>query len=321
LPAVSISRIYEARDGALWTASGEGVCRFAGELHCFSADEGVARGVYLAFTETADGELWVTSKGKGLLRGRGGAFTPVAGPGVWWSAAEDGRGGLWLCGNDAIARLDLEDGRLDRFDEADGLKTSVCAGVADTNPVLAADGRLWFPTNDGFTSVDLAAAAARPPAVVEPIVDRVLADGSELGAAAPAGTRLVEWRYTAPAFHHGGRIEFRYKLDGLDADWTSAGTMRVATYRRPPPGRYQFRVAARAPGGAWREAARASELEVLPFFWQTLWFRALVIVSGLAGLAVGYRLWMRRLRALALEREEAERNAAYGRLIASVAHE
>ena len=39
-------------------------------------------------------------------------------------------------------------------------------------------------------------------------------------------------------------MRFKYKLEGLDADWVDAGTQRVASYRHLPPGSYTFTVTA-----------------------------------------------------------------------------
>ena len=45
-------------------------------------------------------------------------------------------------------------------------------------------------------------------------------------------------------------VEFRYRLDDYDADWT-ATMSRVAHYRKLTPGDYRFEVQARTPGQPW----------------------------------------------------------------------
>ena len=46
-------------------------------------------------------------------------------------------------------------------------------------------------------------------------------------------------------------VKFRYKLDGLNADWVEAGTRRTAYYSYLPPGHYVFQVIAANSDGVW----------------------------------------------------------------------
>ena len=64
--------------------------------------------------------------------------------------------------------------------------------------------------------------------------------------------------------------EFRYRLDGYDADWT-ATREHLAHYRRLPPGDYLFRVQARMPGQPWSPSQGRLRVEQRAFFFQT-WY-------------------------------------------------
>jgi signal transduction histidine kinase len=77
-----------------------------------------------------------------------------------------------------------------------------------------------------------------------------------------------------------------------------AGTRRAAYYTNLPHGHYTFRVAARNNDGVWSEVAARAELTIEPHYYQTVWFRLLVL-AAIAGLA--YAAWRRRL--LHVERE------------------
>jgi len=72
-------------------------------------------------------------------------------------------------------------------------------------------------------------------------------------------------------------IRFRYRLVGLDKDWQESGTRRYATYSRLPAGDYTFEAEACDSEGGWDEDAAMLAVTVLPYFWQTWWFR---IFSG-----------------------------------------
>ena len=91
---------------------------------------------------------------------------------------------------------------------------------------------------------------------------------------------------------HGveGRTEFRYRLDGYDADWTVT-LGRMAHYRRLTPGRYRFEVQARTAGRPWATGEAALGVWQRPFFYQT-WYAYLLV--GLAVLAVAAQLLHQR---------------------------
>src|SRR5260370_31782204 len=113
--------------------------------------------------------------------------------------------------------------------------------------VEASDGRLWFATNNGLAWIDPAYIVRNgvPPPV------SILSIGNEKGRQPtssavkfPAGTHNVEIDYTALSLSIPERVEFRYKLEGMDKDWQNVGTRRQAFYTSLGPGRYRFRVIA-----------------------------------------------------------------------------
>jgi signal transduction histidine kinase len=60
----------------------------------------------------------------------------------------------------------------------------------------------------------------------------------------------------------------------------------MAAYRRLTPGNYHFQVCACNNDGVWNESGASLALTVLPFFWQTDWFRTLG-VAAILGLVYG----------------------------------
>jgi signal transduction histidine kinase len=117
----------------------------------------------------------------------------------------------------------------------------------------------------------------------------------------------VEIQYAGLSFAAPEKVRFKHLLAGLDSDWTDAGTKRTAEYDYIPPGDYTFQVIACNNDGVWNEDGATLAFIMLPYFWQTAWFRvmslvALVLVTG-GGAWYGTR---RRMRAK-LERIERQR--------------
>jgi signal transduction histidine kinase len=100
------------------------------------------------------------------------------------------------------------------------------------------------------------------------------------------------------------RIQFRYRLTGLDHEWVDVGTRRTAYYSHLPPGDYTFSVMAAGSDGVWTTDVASIPIRVVPPFWRTSWFLVLAIVSsvGIAGFA-----YHRRVAALEAARAAQER--------------
>lgn len=88
------------------------------------------------------------------------------------------------------------------------------------------------------------------------------------------------------------RTKYLYKLDGYDKDWITATDKPSAHYTNLGSGDYTFHVKAMDYNG--RESLSTSQLSftVLPPFWKTIWFMALVAATA----AYGLFWWTRRMQ-------------------------
>jgi hypothetical protein len=86
---------------------------------------------------------------------------------------------------------------------------------------------------------------------------------------------------------------YRYILEGLNKEWNQVRSdQRVASYSTLPAGIYTFRVQGATIHGPWSEPGAQLRIEILPPWWNALWFRAsfgtLLLLVGLA--VYNYRL-------------------------------
>jgi signal transduction histidine kinase len=157
-------------------------------------------------------------------------------------------------------------------------------------------------------------------------VESIACDGVEfpLGPSEvplPGGTHQCQIAYTALQLSNAPDIRFRYRLRGFDRDWVDAGTRRVAYYTGLGPGSHTFEVVAGNHEGFWSETPAAATLAVERRAHETWWFW-----TAFAGLATGlgvvsYRTSVRSLLSRQERLRESDRMAAYGTLVAGVAHE
>ncbi len=185
----------------------------------------------------------------------------------------------------------------------------------------AQDGRLWFTTSRGIVVIDetrFRTNELEPPVTIEKIVlnQQVLPAGAELHL--PPGQDNLEIHYTALGLRVPGRVRFKVKLEGLDADWRDVGTRRVAYYTSLAPGKYTFRVIACNDDDIWNEVGASVNIVCEPSLYQTGWFQ-FAMVSGCLLLIVGgyrFRVWQVRARERELASNVAKRTSE---LLAEVA--
>jgi ligand-binding sensor domain-containing protein/signal transduction histidine kinase len=337
LPAAEVRVLLETRDGTMWLGTTDGLLRTGrGGSRNLRRAEGLAGDAVDALCEDSEGTLWVGSR-HGLSRYREGHWR-VLGPeeGVPETAVnqilEDADKAIWLGGRHGLTRIRRED--IDRFDsgasarlsalnlgEVDGMLTAETMGGSQPSGARTPDGRLWFATSQGVATVDPSALRGEQPgprAFVEMFQSQVGAFESALPADGslsspvvqlPKGSgRNLEIHYTALDYRAPGRLQFEYLLEGHDPRPVSAGGRRVAYFTNLLPGNYRFRVRAVNHDGMWSPSWAAAEFMIRPFFWETLWFRAVVglVTAGLLAMAVIWRTREQRRYAL-IERENRVR--------------
>jgi len=87
------------------------------------------------------------------------------------------------------------------------------------------------------------------------------------------------------------RINYQFKLDGFDHQWSPISDKSDATYANLPPGSYTFKVIAGNEDDVWTTSPVTFSFSITPPFWQTLWFLLSTIGLGilLLFLIVGLR--------------------------------
>lgn len=337
LPIGGVFAFAEDQSGSIWVSNGDGVLRYNGERfeEVLGPDGGPLENALSLFCDS-HGAMWVGSARSGLIRYRDGAFSRVGDQFGLPEAAvtgilEDTHGFTWLASDRGIIRVataDLTaaaDGKLERIryqhlGRADGMPSVQCTSARQ--PVIGRDtrGRLWFATVRGVVQVDPATFRTneRPPVPriesmsfdakarggsEEPVQRQVrLGDALDEELKLPPGSRRIEIQYAGLSFVDSEGVRFEVMLDGLDAGWHEVGNARSVTYQQLSPGRYTFHVRAANCDGLWGVAPATLQLTVLPFFWQTAWFR---VGSGLTliGAGAGGAWWAAHRRTRQRRRE------------------
>jgi len=340
-----IRALHEDRLGNLWIGtSGGGLNRLRdGEFSRFGPEQGLEGGHVWSLHEDARGVLWIGTSA-GLFRWQDGRIVGVkAHHGLPDDSvnmiATDDAGDLWLGtwrGIQRVRRRQLEEffaGRRDSvlslgYGRGDGVRNAECHGGIQPAVWKSRDGRLWFPTTRGLAVVE-PSVVAEPPASPRAVIEGLDFDGTAAGleerVVVPPTVRRLEIRYTSLSFRAPERLRFRYRLEGFDHGWIDAGSSRWASYTNVSPGEYKFQVAARNEDGDWGSETEL-RLRVLPRFYETPAFAALIVILAVAGGVGIHRLrvgrFKRRERKLReLYRALEARNAELARFNYTVAHD
>ncbi|MBC7841705.1 MAG: hypothetical protein H7099_05310 [Gemmatimonadaceae bacterium] len=219
---------------------------------------------------------------------------------------------VWLRDADGVARIPhtevarslRERGRVmraERFDSRD--RVDGPAWFVGPNAIVGTDKRVWVPWIGGLGWID--PAHIQRNTIPPPIMVRALSAAGRTYANSdrvtlPKRTAAISVAYTALSLAVPERVQFRYRLVGLDTTWQDAGPRREAFYTNLRPGAYRFEVTAANDDGVWSVAPATLDVLIPPAFVQTNAFLALCVV------AAGGSLWLlavsRQRRAVASER-------------------
>ncbi|MGI8964472.1 MAG: two-component regulator propeller domain-containing protein, partial [Limisphaerales bacterium] len=331
-----VKAILEDHEGQVWFGTDSGLSKWnSGKFTSFTTSNGLSANSISSLYEDAENVLWIGTEGGGLNRFRDGKFSSyTTRQGLFsddvFEILETDRSYFWMSCQNGIFRCakkefaDFDAGKIKTlssisYGKADGLVSTVCNSVAKPAAWKARDGRLWFATTKGLVVVDpnsdLQINRTPPPVFIE----RMIADKSSIRSpeskVAPdsltqdsrpktqdlilkPGRGELEFHYTALSFQAPEKNRFKYKLAGVDLDWVEAGARREAYYNNIRPGHYQFQVIACNNDGFWNDTGATFAFIMLPHFWQTWWFKLLLLTSLGLLFAFIYRIRIGRVREL-----------------------
>lgn len=334
--------IAEGPDGELWVGTIGGVLRrfSSGQWTDFVPADQQPSSRFWSLLPGADGSVWIGTQNQGLLRFKEGKFVRITtADGLADNSisqiVDDGAGHFWLGSHAGV--LCLSKAALDRraegypsplicriFGRGDGLLTTALSLEFQPNCLLAQNGSVWFGSANGASW--LQPANLRPSQLPPPvIIESITVDGRLLpiSAASPnatlrsmsekpsvvigPGVKNLEVHFAAPNYTAPELIQYKYRLEGLDSEWTSVGNRRLVNYTHLPPGEFVFRVTAGNSDGIWNEAGAAFKLTVAPYLWQRPWFIVGCIFTAACALAYSVRRLTRSRMQRKLDKLERQR--------------
>lgn len=263
--------------------------------------------------------LWIGTDGGGLNKmdihaGKFSHYTTDHGlpNNVVYAVQGDTHHNLWLSTNRGLSRFDTKTSEVWTFTVEDGLPGNE---FNRTEYARDSKGRLYFGGVEGavrFDPEDFYKNSPSTPVVINRLklsnktilYKAILQDTSDSDYQLPAPIenlqkltfpyteRMITLGFSLLDFTNPYGNKYRYKLEGFNKEWIDAGGLNEAVFTNLNTGTYTFLVAGRNSNNTWSDPAKL-QLVIRPAWWNTWWFRTLVVL--LIGILI-YGLYRYRLQ-------------------------
>lgn len=251
--------------------------------------------------EDSEGNIWIGTRYGGTFRYKDGKmrqYTIDDGLSSNWvkNILQDKLGNYWFGTGKGITRFD---GKIwTRFDESYGLK----AGEIQSSGIDK-NGILYFGTNNGIYAYDpqYQSPYSLPKAYIKKFsfIDGTNINKFRLKNFSPGNifnkteerktqeNHIYDFTYDKNSFliefacsllKNEEKIVFKYKMEGMDKNWTSSGNRNYVLYHNLPAGKYNFLVYAIDGRGMKSKLPAKIRFVISPPFWETWWFLSSVIL-------------------------------------------
>ncbi len=313
----NVGSIFEDKSGILWVGTTIGLNEFNRETETFKPYKNDKNDVHSlsndyvsAIYEDRSGTLWVGTYFGGLnklqdrkkgtfkyFRKKDGLPSDTIN-----GILEDEAGNLWLSTVNGLSKFDPHFPQFKNYFASDGLQGNEFNGGACFK---ANDGEMFFGGMNGFNAFyphRIQNNPHLPPVVItdflvlnKPYLETSITEMKEVVLSHKDYVFSIE--FSSLDFSTPGKNQYKYKMDGVDPDWVpSDAQKRFATYTKLNPRAYSFRVKASNNDGKWSEQEAVLKITITPPFWQTWWFRILLVILFMLTILTIYRMRTQRLR-------------------------
>lgn len=317
-----INHLFRDSKNRIWISTYDGVYVYDREKlrhYNHSEDEESISGnsVHMV-AEDQQGRIWVASESGGLDRydESKGAFVrynkhpdlPLSFKGI----VSDDQGKLWLSSNEGLVVFDPESQYVHTYDVSEGIQGN---SFFSKSALKSRDGWLFFGGFNGFNMFhpDSIRPLALPSAFyfTELYIYNTLQEpGAENSVLAKplqyTDTLVLSYDQAYFSIGFSGinlysplQTEYAYKLENFGNEWLNLKGERKVNFYNLEPGNYVFRIRYKGAEGEWVTIPKSLSIVVLPPWWQTMWFKVLVI-----SVCVGLVLLFFYLKLAAVKRQK-----------------
>lgn len=315
-----IYKVFVDRDGWLWLATHQ--------KGLYAIDSNTGKMIRHYTTESEHGKLFNNTGGdieqlndSIIVYGAGALnFINKKNGKVTWLTYEDGlpsnnvdrlrmdpKGYLWIITSNGLCRFNPSSKHITPYGRKDGI---VIAEQAKTADYFTANGRLIFGGGNNLLMFDpdfFSNAIAPPDVTITDfkISNQFLTVDSLLNQPVVKlyhNQNSISIYFASLSYRQRDKLNYYYKLEGIDENWVKADLGMFANYTLLPPGKYTFKVYCENIDGLRSEKITSIYVVIRPPFWRTGWFISslvfviLLIVYDLHNVRVKRLLAVEKLR-------------------------
>lgn len=206
---------------------------------------------------------------------------------------EDRLGRLWLSSNNGISLFEKQNQSFANFTKANGLTASQFNKGSAVN---THNGRLAFGNIRGinyFNPEQFRRKDDNAPIVLTRLsvnnIEQITGGRNSALDQNITVTQSLELQhnqnsfsvqFAALDFNFTDLTRYAHILEGFDQNWQPAGTQRIISYTNLPPGEYTLKIrASNAPASKWFSNICTLRIDIVPAWWQTVWFKIAIAAS------------------------------------------
>ncbi|MFQ5335448.1 MAG: two-component regulator propeller domain-containing protein, partial [Flavobacteriales bacterium] len=335
-----VKAIIKDREGNIWFGTAGALARYGGDtsITTFDEEEGLATTDINCLESDGNSNIWIGTNGGGLyffdthtadsLPIRHVEGNEKLGTHTLYSLAMLNDSTLIAGATNGMYRISLDAAHnithVRRYDRTNGFKGVECNENAIFKDPL---GAVWIGTTSGLTKYN---PAKDHLLLIPPVVhitgldiffkkvdwaaesDSVSAwSNLPINLELPFSRNHLTFFFTAISFTNPDKVQYRYMLDGLDADWSPPSSESKVTFSGLPFGEYTFKVMAVNADGIWTEEPTTYHFIILPPWYRTYWFYIVCVIFIALTFYIYIKVRERKLmkEKAVLERKVRERTA------------
>jgi ligand-binding sensor domain-containing protein len=253
------------------------------------------------------GKIWLATEGAGLVR-----FDPANNTFKSWMETDglvmdvcnrilpDKQGKIWVGSYEGYTVFDPQHEQIEN--------PWIDYGQRENNFLSGAkcalrNGKLIFSNMGNFIVIDPAEIAVKR-AALAPVISGITVFEKPTPLYQKQNAIHLSWKenfftidFSTFSSQQKTAVEYAYRLVQYDKDWVISNSRNFASYTGVKGGNYQFEVKARYKddkADAWSQVAVLT-ISIAPPFWETWWFRSLVVLLVIAAIVLVVKLREKRL--------------------------
>ncbi len=312
--ATASRKAYEDEQGRIWLLGSRGIVALDKDFALLYYLDDTEKGKwYNAIVQKDENTFWVAAKSLyeiKLLPQKKLAIKPIF-PELknqhFSNLFKDAVGHIWMCHDEGMGRYIPEKNIVEKFDRSDNIQDFY---VGVSNHFRGSDGTVYFGSLSGinyFVPEQLPLQTDSLQVLLLNIT--VNKDDSSFLLNRPVQNlrhfqNSIVFDFVTPWLYNAEKVQYRYKLNGADAEWISLGNATSVHFNSLQPASYSFVAQASLNGKDWYGMAAPFSFIIQPPFYNTWWFRAVTITCAAAFIFFYFRKRIQTIKTKAVIRQQ-----------------